>query len=139
MLSGEHILSPRKAGANRAVLDVREKVICFLQWMTGFSGTQTASAASYNYSRSSANEDITFLLLIIPLALKDEIKWPDVQERLQLSAEFEAILGQPGCVGIIDGKAMVHVCNLQAWHLTICILFHANGELFFTTHSFIHC
>ena len=52
----------------------------------------------WNWSKTAINDDIYFLLSCINEALRDEIKWPSVDERVEAgSHEF------PGCIGIIDG------------------------------------
>ena len=58
---------------------------------------------SWNYSKTSANDDMTFVCeAIVEALMADEIKWPSAAEREasrgRLGPEFE------GCIGHVDGS-----------------------------------
>jgi hypothetical protein len=63
--------------------------------------TCTFESAQWNWSRASTNDDELFIASCVNTGAANEVRWPTVPERAQLSTRIPQF---PGCIGFIDGN-----------------------------------
>jgi hypothetical protein len=62
--------------------------------------TATFDSCQWNWSRTSVNDDSLFVASCINLTYKNEVKWPDANQRAGLAKQIPQL---PGCIGFTDG------------------------------------
>jgi hypothetical protein len=79
--------------------DYLNRLLFVLEWM---ANTSTGNKAEFDngYAKTSIVEDKKHILRVINEVLESEVRWPDEEERAQLSAGYNGIF--EGVVGIID-------------------------------------
>jgi DDE superfamily endonuclease len=80
-------------------LNAPERLLSFVLYCKHNTGVRYESS-SWNYSRTSLSDDAVYIASVLNVALGDEIRWPNHEQRQQFSqrlAEF------PGCIGHVDG------------------------------------
>ena len=80
-------------------LNPEQRLLGFLLYMK-HDPTTALPSFLWNWGKSSIIDDQIFIASSINWALRDEIRWPNVQERQALASMIPSF---PGCIGIIDG------------------------------------
>ena len=90
---------PRVGAGRPPKLEPRERVLNAILYLRHNSNVRYESH-NWNWSRTSLNDDVFFVLEIMSESLSNEISWPNANEGLQSRNTIPEL---PGCLGHIDG------------------------------------
>jgi hypothetical protein len=80
-------------------LSPQQRLLNFIMFLK-YDNTATFDSCQWNWARSSVNDDSSFVASCIEEACKDEIRWPNDEERRVIARKIPQL---PGCIGFVDG------------------------------------